>query len=59
VALRLLHGATSAAGVLWSYEALPGRLRRARVQQRVGCPQCAGHITDTDVSRYIAPECAA
>jgi adenylyltransferase/sulfurtransferase len=59
VALRLLGGATGAAGVLWSYEALPGRLRRTRVQQRAGCPQCAGQINDTDASRYIAPDCAA
>lgn len=59
IALRLLAGDATAAGVLWSYEALAGRLRRRRVARRAGCPLCAGMITDTDVSRYVSPNCAA
>lgn len=59
LALRLLSGDASAAGVLWSYDALPGRLRRRRLSRRTNCPLCSGLITDTDVSRYVSPECAA
>lgn len=59
LALRVLTGDPGAAGVLWSYEALTGRLRRSRVARRVGCPLCEGRITDTELARYLPPECAA
>src|SRR5690606_26281411 len=38
LALRILSGDESAAGELWSYRALEGRLRATRVQRRPGCP---------------------
>lgn len=59
LALRLLAGDASAAGVLWSYDALAGSLRRHRIARRPACPLCRGAITDTRASRYRAPECAA
>jgi adenylyltransferase/sulfurtransferase len=59
IALRLLAGSGSAAGELWSYDALAGKLRRRRVARRAECPLCTGRINDTDVSRYVGPECAA
>ena len=59
IALRLLAGDSSAAGELWSYEALPGTLRRRRITAQPGCPLCTGRITDTEISRYVPPECAA
>ena len=59
IALRLLHGDRSAAGVLWSYDALSGALRRRTIARQPHCPLCSGQITDTDISRYVPPECAA
>lgn len=60
LALELLLGRSEAAGVVFSYEALPGSLRRRRIQREVvDCALCAGRITDTDGSRYAPPECAA
>jgi adenylyltransferase/sulfurtransferase len=59
LALRLLLGDSSAAGVLWSYDALSGALRRRPIARRPNCPLCTGRITDTDISRYVPPECAA
>jgi hypothetical protein len=48
-----------AAGMLWSYRALEGKLRRVRVRHRAGCELCAGDIEDIRWSRYAAAECAA
>ena len=59
LALRILSGDASAAGELWSYEALPGALRRRCITRRPECPLCDGRITDTETSRYAPPECAA
>jgi adenylyltransferase/sulfurtransferase len=59
LALRLLSGDASAAGVLWSYDALRGRLRRRRIARRSDCALCTGRIRDTAGSRYVSPECAA
>jgi adenylyltransferase/sulfurtransferase len=59
IALRLLHGDRSAAGVLWSYDALSGALRSRAIRRQPHCPLCTGRITDTDMSRYVPPECAA
>lgn len=60
LALELLAGRREAAGVLYSYEALPGTLRRRTIRREVAdCALCAGRITDTDGSRYAPPECAA
>jgi adenylyltransferase/sulfurtransferase len=59
IALRLLAGDGAAAGELWSYEALPGALRRRRITTQPLCPLCTGQITDTEISRYVSPECAA
>lgn len=59
IALRLLSGDRSAAGVLWSYEGLSGAIRARSVARQPHCALCNGAITDTDVSRYAPPECAA
>lgn len=59
LALRLLRGDRTAAGELWSYAALDGRLRRRSVRRRHGCPLCAGDIVDLRVERYAPPSCAA
>jgi adenylyltransferase/sulfurtransferase len=59
LALRLLLSDVSAAGELWSYAALPGVLRRRPVVRRARCELCSGSIGDTDLSRYVAPGCAA
>lgn len=58
LAVQLLLGMKHAAGVLWSYEATRGKLRRVRVSQRAGCPLCAGKITALDHERY-SNDCAA
>lgn len=58
LALRLLAGDTSAAGELWSYRALEGRLRASRVARRAGCPSCEGEIRDLRVERYAPPSCS-
>lgn len=57
--LRLLAGDRTAAGELWSYQALDGRLRRTPVAPRPDCPLCAGDIEDLRAERYAAPSCAA
>jgi adenylyltransferase/sulfurtransferase len=59
LALRLLCADASAAGVLWSYDALAGALRSRRLGRRLDCELCSGRITDTSMSRYAPPECAA
>jgi molybdopterin-synthase adenylyltransferase len=53
LALELLHGHTRAAGVLWSFDALEGGLRRRRVQARADCALCRGDIRDLSSDRYI------
>jgi adenylyltransferase/sulfurtransferase len=58
LAIRILRGDVRAAGVLWSYEALPGKLRRRRVHARPGCPLCEGRIRSLTPERYLA-DCAA
>jgi adenylyltransferase/sulfurtransferase len=59
LAIRLLLGDASAAGVLWSYRGLQGALRQHRVSRQPHCALCQKLIRDTDVSRYVPPECAA
>jgi adenylyltransferase/sulfurtransferase len=59
IALRLLHGDRSAAGVLWSYDGLSGAIRRRSIERQRHCALCNGSITDTNVSRYAPPDCAA
>jgi molybdopterin/thiamine biosynthesis adenylyltransferase len=58
LAIRLLSGDASAAGELWSYDALAGRLRSSRVRPRPGCPACDGGVDDLRAERYAPPECA-
>jgi molybdopterin/thiamine biosynthesis adenylyltransferase len=58
LAIELLRGRSQAAGVLFSYEALPGKLRRRRAAQRADCPLCSGRIRDLDPARYFGA-CAA
>ncbi len=58
LALRILRGDAGAAGVLWSYRALEGRLRASRVAKRAGCPSCEGEIRDLRVERYAPPSCS-
>ena len=57
--LRLLRGDASAAGELWSYEALPAALRRRLVRRQARCPLCRGEIGELELSRYSPPEYAA
>ncbi|MFT3922588.1 MAG: HesA/MoeB/ThiF family protein [Myxococcales bacterium] len=59
LAVQLLLGQTRAAGVLWSYDAPAGRLRRRRVSPRAGCALCSGEITTLDLERYDSNHCAA
>ena len=59
IALRLLAGELQAAGRLWSYEGLSGVIRDRAVTRQRHCGLCSGQITDTHVSRYVPPECAA
>lgn len=59
LALRLLAGQTAAAGQLYSYRGLQGQLRVCPVKRQEHCALCAGGITDTDISRYLPPDCAA
>ncbi|MDD9938652.1 MAG: HesA/MoeB/ThiF family protein [Myxococcales bacterium] len=59
LALSLLVGRSAAAGVLHSYRGLSGQLRRSAVPRQQPCPLCRGDIEDTDVSRYLPPDCAA
>ncbi|MDB4972445.1 MAG: Sulfur carrier protein adenylyltransferase ThiF [Myxococcaceae bacterium] len=54
LALELLLGRTRAAGVLWSYDAQRGGLRRRRVQPRSDCPLCTGQVRDLSLSRYVS-----
>lgn len=58
LALQLLLGDENAASVLYSYEALAGKLRKRRVVRREGCPLCSGTITDLRFERYDT-SCAA
>jgi molybdopterin/thiamine biosynthesis adenylyltransferase len=58
LALELLRGHAQAAGMLYSYEALPGKLRRRRVARRADCPLCSGQILDLNPGRYLGA-CAA
>jgi adenylyltransferase/sulfurtransferase len=59
IALQLLLGDFSAAGVLHHYRALEGLLRRTRIARSPHCPLCTGTITALDPARYIPPDCAA
>jgi adenylyltransferase/sulfurtransferase len=59
IAIRLLSGDRSAAGALFRYDGLAGTVRQHPVQRQSHCPLCNGRITDTHVSRYAPPECAA
>lgn len=56
--VRHLGGDDTAAGELWSYDALRGTLRRRAVRQRAGCDLCDGRLQTLDAARYQA-ECAA
>jgi len=53
LALALLRHGDSAAGRLYSYDALLGRLRQTRVHPRPSCPLCRGRVVDLTPSRYI------
>ncbi len=56
--VQLLSGEERAAGVLWSYDAIRGRLRKRPVSRRAGCPLCEGTISALDHGRY-SNDCAA
>jgi molybdopterin/thiamine biosynthesis adenylyltransferase len=58
LALDLLVRGAPAACAFFSYDALAGRLRRARLLPRADCPLCTGRITDLDPERYLGA-CAA
>jgi molybdopterin-synthase adenylyltransferase len=52
IALELLLGRKRAAGVLWSYDAARGELRKRRVSRRADCPLCSGNIRELSLDRY-------
>jgi molybdopterin/thiamine biosynthesis adenylyltransferase len=58
LAIEVLLGRVRAASVLWSYDALAGKLRKRRVARRQGCPLCEGRIRDLALERYVN-DCAA
>lgn len=58
LALALLLGKADAAGTLFGYEALAGRLRRRHLKRRDDCALCSGMIRDLDPERYFGA-CAA
>jgi adenylyltransferase/sulfurtransferase len=54
LALRALDGDEGAFGTVVHVDALRGRLRRARVAKRPGCPLCGtGQIRDVGAARYL------
>lgn len=59
LALRLALGDPTAAGELWSYRALEGRLRRRTAGSNPSCPLCRGELIGTPAERYAPPSCAA
>ena len=59
LALRLLHGDQSAAGVLHHYRALDGMLRKHQVERSAACALCSGEIHDLRETRYAPHDCAA
>lgn len=58
LAIQLLLRNTHAASVLYSYDALAGKLRKRPVSRRAGCALCSGEIRDLPIERYSS-ECAA
>jgi len=54
LAIELLLGRTRAAGVLWSYDATRGSLRKRRIKARPDCPLCTGQVRDLSLSRYVS-----
>jgi adenylyltransferase/sulfurtransferase len=58
LAIELLRGKVRAGSVLFSYEALAGKLRRHRLARRTDCPLCSGRILDLNPERYSGA-CAA
>lgn len=59
LALRILRGDRTAAGVLHSYRGREASLRARAIRPRSGCPLCAGDIDDVRPERYTPPSCAA
>jgi len=58
IAIDLLNGKASAASVLYSYDALAGKLRKRRVARRRDCPLCTGKIADLTIDRYSSTSAA-
>lgn len=59
IALSLLMGKVDAAGELYHYRGLEGRLRKTRPAATDSCPLCSGQIREMDMARYMPPDCAA
>lgn len=59
LAIRLLLGDATAAGVLHHYSGREDRLRARPIAPRRDCPLCAGDIDDLRPERYTPPSCAA
>lgn len=57
LAVRLLTGDASAAGEVWNYRGLEGRLRVSRVHPRPDCAACTGQIRELTIERYTSPSC--
>lgn len=58
LAIALLQHGPEAAGTLFSYDALPGKLRRRKLARRADCALCSGQIRSLDAERYVGA-CAA
>jgi len=58
LALRILRG-DDPGGLLYSYRALDGVLRRSRVRARAECPHANETIQDLDAARYLPRACTS
>ncbi len=56
--IQILRGLSHAASVLYSYDALAGKLRKHAIPRRADCALCSGQIRDLSIDRYSS-ECAA
>ncbi|HEX4355497.1 MAG TPA: hypothetical protein VHZ95_21375, partial [Polyangiales bacterium] len=59
LAIRLLRGDRSAAGLLFHYRGLNGTLRARSIARSGRCDACNGRLTGLDAARYLPQECAA
>ncbi len=58
LAIQLLTSDVRSRGVLYSYDALAGKLRKRAIHRRSDCALCSGQIRDLSIDRYSS-DCAA